>query len=110
MRKKDLNYVSLDSKTFLTDESFQVMSMEERGLYCTLIFNLYANGGSAVPSLNYYQDYAVAIRSTNLRKSGKTYDTNFSKSVQNYSIKRSAESFPAHLNCRKSEVKRELRE
>ena len=46
MKKKDLTYVSLDSKKFLTDELFQVMSMEERGLYCTIIFNLYANGGS----------------------------------------------------------------
>ena len=46
MRKKDLHYVSLDAKKFLTDEDFLLMSDEERGVYCSIIFYLYANGGS----------------------------------------------------------------
>ena len=53
MHKRDLNYVSLDSKKFLTDEDFQIMSIEERGAYCSIIFNLYANNGvlSANPKI-----------------------------------------------------------
>jgi len=46
LRKKDLNFVSLDSKKFLTDEFFVALSPEERGVYTTLIFSLYANGGN----------------------------------------------------------------
>ena len=46
MTKKDINYVSLDSKSFVSDAAFQAMNAETRGVYCTLIFYLYANGGS----------------------------------------------------------------
>ena len=46
LRKKDITYVSLDSKSFIADTAFQAMSAEQRGVYCTLIFYLYANGGS----------------------------------------------------------------
>ena len=46
MRKKDINYVSLDSKSIITDAAFQAMSAEQRGVYLTLILYLYANGGS----------------------------------------------------------------
>jgi hypothetical protein len=31
-------YVQLESSAFLTDLDFVAMTLEERGLYCTLIF------------------------------------------------------------------------
>lgn len=46
MKKKDLHYISLDAKKFLTNGFFIALSPEERGVYVTLIFSLYANGGS----------------------------------------------------------------
>ena len=48
MRKKDITYVSLDSKTIIADQEFQTMTAEERGVYWTLILYLYANGGSFI--------------------------------------------------------------
>lgn len=38
-------YVSLEPAAFLSDEDFQIMTAEERGVYCTIIFYLYQNNG-----------------------------------------------------------------
>lgn len=38
-------YVSLEPDAFLSDDDFQLMTAEERGVYCTLIFYLYRNNG-----------------------------------------------------------------
>lgn len=46
MAKSKISYVSLDAAEFLSDVDYQAMTAEERGVYCTLIFYLYANGGS----------------------------------------------------------------
>ena len=48
VRKKDITYVSLDSKSVLAGETFQAMTATERGVYWTLILYLYANGGSVI--------------------------------------------------------------
>lgn len=40
-----LKYVQLEPGAFLSDHEFQAMTAEERGVYCTLIFYLYCNGG-----------------------------------------------------------------
>ena len=45
MSKKQPKYVSFEPDAFLSDEDFQCMTAEERGVYCTLIFNLYRNNG-----------------------------------------------------------------
>ena len=48
MTKKDITYVSLDSKSVIADQAFQAMTAEARGVYWTLILYLYANGGSVI--------------------------------------------------------------
>jgi uncharacterized protein YdaU (DUF1376 family) len=45
MKNKKIRYVSLESSAFLLDLDFQTMTCEERGAYCSIIFNLYENGG-----------------------------------------------------------------
>ena len=45
MRRKKIQYVSLESGAFLSDLFFQAMNAEERGVYCSLIFYLYENNG-----------------------------------------------------------------
>lgn len=45
MRKNKIRYVYLDSSRFFTDIQFVKMKPDERGVYCTLIFALYVNGG-----------------------------------------------------------------
>ena len=40
-----IKYVQLESSAFLTDLDFVAMTLEERGLYCTLILYLYSNNG-----------------------------------------------------------------
>ena len=40
-----LKYAQLESSAFLTDLDFIAMTLEERGLYCTLILYLYSNNG-----------------------------------------------------------------
>jgi uncharacterized protein YdaU (DUF1376 family) len=43
--KRKIRYVSLDSSAFLLDLDFQTMTCEERGAYCSIIFNLNVNDG-----------------------------------------------------------------
>ena len=38
-------YVSLEPDAFLSDEDFQIMTAEERGVYWTIILYLYRNNG-----------------------------------------------------------------
>jgi uncharacterized protein YdaU (DUF1376 family) len=45
MKRKKIQYVSLESGAFISDLIFQAMTAEERGVYCTLIFYLYQNNG-----------------------------------------------------------------
>jgi len=45
LRKNKIRYVYLDSSRFFTDIQFVKMKPDERGVYCTLIFALYVNGG-----------------------------------------------------------------
>ena len=45
MKRKSIKYVSLESGAFISDLVFQVMTAEERGVYCTLLFYLYENDG-----------------------------------------------------------------
>ncbi len=45
MKKKKIQYVSLEAGAFISDLVFQVMTAEERGVYCSLIFYLYENNG-----------------------------------------------------------------
>jgi uncharacterized protein YdaU (DUF1376 family) len=45
MKKKKIQYVSLEVGAFISDMVFQVMTAEERGVYCTIIFYLYENNG-----------------------------------------------------------------
>jgi uncharacterized protein YdaU (DUF1376 family) len=45
MKSKRIKYVSLESGAFISDLVFQVMTAEERGVYCTLLFYLYENDG-----------------------------------------------------------------
>lgn len=40
-----VKYVQLEPAAFLSDAEWMQMSMAERGMYCTLIFLLYCNGG-----------------------------------------------------------------
>jgi len=40
-----IKYVQLESSAFLTDLDFIAMTLEERGLYCTLILYIYSNNG-----------------------------------------------------------------
>ena len=44
-KDKSPKYVSLEPNAFLSDKDFQLMNAEERGVYCTIIFYLYSNGG-----------------------------------------------------------------
>jgi uncharacterized protein YdaU (DUF1376 family) len=41
----DIKYVQLEPAAFLTDIDFQMMDAEQRGVYCSIIFYLYCNGG-----------------------------------------------------------------
>lgn len=41
----DIKYVQLESGDFLSDPDFQLMTSEERGIYCSVIFYMYLNGG-----------------------------------------------------------------
>ncbi len=45
MSKDGIQYVQLDAAAFLSDSDYQIMSAEQRGVYCSVIFYLYANGG-----------------------------------------------------------------
>jgi uncharacterized protein YdaU (DUF1376 family) len=45
MKRKKIQYVSLESGAFISDLIFQTMTAAERGVYCTLIFYLYENNG-----------------------------------------------------------------
>jgi len=45
MKRKKIQYVSLESGAFISDLIFQAMTAAERGVYCTLIFYLYENAG-----------------------------------------------------------------
>ncbi|PKL48751.1 MAG: hypothetical protein CVV39_03930 [Planctomycetes bacterium HGW-Planctomycetes-1] len=45
MKRKKIQYVSLESGAFISDLIFQTMTADERGVYCTLIFYLYENNG-----------------------------------------------------------------
>jgi len=45
MKRKKIKYVSLESGAFISDLIFQVMTAQERGVYCTLLFYLYENNG-----------------------------------------------------------------
>ncbi len=45
MKRKKIQYVSLESGAFISDLIFQAMTAAERGVYCTLIFYLYENSG-----------------------------------------------------------------
>ncbi len=40
-----IQYVQLESESFLTDLDFTRMSAQERGVYCTILFYLYCNEG-----------------------------------------------------------------
>lgn len=40
-----VKFVYLESGAFLSDPDFQRMTAEQRGIYCTIIFYLYTNGG-----------------------------------------------------------------
>ena len=44
VNKKDIKYVQLEPAAFLSDTDYQIMTAEQRGIYCSLIFYLYANG------------------------------------------------------------------
>lgn len=45
MKRKKIQYVFLESGAFLSDPIFQAMTAEQKGVYCTLFFHLYENGG-----------------------------------------------------------------
>lgn len=45
MSTRQIKYIQLESSAFLTDLDFVAMTLEERGLYCTLILYLYSNNG-----------------------------------------------------------------
>lgn len=40
-----IKYVQLESADFLSDPDFQLMTSEERGIYCSVIFYMYLNDG-----------------------------------------------------------------
>jgi len=41
----EIKYVQLEAAAFLSDSDFQLMTAEERGVYCTVIFYMLANDG-----------------------------------------------------------------
>jgi len=41
----NIKYIWLEPAAFLTDIDFQMMNAEQRGVYCSVIFYLYCNGG-----------------------------------------------------------------
>ena len=43
--KAKIKYIQLDASAFLSDEDFQMMDAEKRGIYCTVIFYLLCNNG-----------------------------------------------------------------
>ena len=43
--KDRISFVQLEANAFLSDVDFQTMTAQQRGVYCTIIFYLYANGG-----------------------------------------------------------------
>lgn len=58
-----VQFVQLEPTAFLSDIDFQMMTAEERGVYCSVIFYLYANGGSIKLSGN--GDITLLSDSTN---------------------------------------------
>ena len=44
----DIKYVQLESGEFLSDPDFQLMTSNERGIYCSVIFYMYLNGGKII--------------------------------------------------------------
>jgi len=69
MKRKNPPYVFLESGAFLTDPIFQVMTAEQRGDYCTIIFNLYENSGK-LPL-----DSALLTRLCNSKDFEKNWET-----------------------------------
>ncbi len=45
MAKIQVKYVQFEPSAFLSDADYQIMTAEQRGIYCSIIFYLYANGG-----------------------------------------------------------------
>jgi uncharacterized protein YdaU (DUF1376 family) len=43
---KDIKHIQLESGAFISDVDFQLMDAEQRGVYCSIILYLYANGGT----------------------------------------------------------------
>jgi len=42
---KEIKHVQLEAGAFISDVDFQLMDAEQRGVYCSIILYLYANGG-----------------------------------------------------------------
>jgi uncharacterized protein YdaU (DUF1376 family) len=74
---KKIKYVQLDAAAFLSDEDFQMMSAEERGIYCTVNFYMYCNNGRIKDDPSGIQKLSNA--NSNFEKSWERVKTKFYK-------------------------------
>lgn len=87
----EIKYVQLEPAAFLSDIDFQMMSAEERGIYCSIIFYLYCNGGK-IELLNnnditLLQDKTARLAViSNCLKNGKEWQAVWSKIAHKFVI------------------------
>ena len=84
-------YVQLEPSAFLTDTDYQVMTAEQRGVYCSIIFYLYANGGklelgSKTGVLVDFDNNVIALLS-NCQKTGEEWNRVWSGVEKKFKIK-----------------------
>jgi len=90
-QEEKIKYVQLEPAAFLSDIDFQMMDAEQRGIYCSIIFYLYCNGGKL--DLNSNNDitlldnkYSKIAMLSNCRKTGSQWQELWSKIAHKFQI------------------------
>ena len=82
----EVKYIQLEPAAFITDIDFMLMTAEERGVYCSIIFYLYANNGKI--ELNDKSDNSVINRESSPSDDAITTAGMFSSCLDGLNLKR----------------------
>ena len=87
----NIKYVQLEPSAFLTDLDFQLMTAEQRGVYCSIIFYLYCNGGEIqLPDNNditlLYKQHHILASISGCHKGGEEWNTLWDKIKHKFNI------------------------
>lgn len=89
MAKNNIQYVHLEAGAFISDVDYQSMTAEQRGVYCSIIFYLYANDGkldiSGNPDL--FSGNNVISLLSNCQKTGEEWERVWSGVKKKFKIK-----------------------